>query len=51
MRPVWKEGSFVARPMLSVTGSFDHRVMDGAYGAAFMKDLQELLETPTMLLL
>jgi len=51
MRPVWREGAWVARPILSVTGSFDHRVMDGAYGAAFMKDLQELLETPTMLLL
>jgi pyruvate dehydrogenase E2 component (dihydrolipoamide acetyltransferase) len=50
-RPARVDGAWAARPTLVVTASFDHRVMDGAYGAGFLKDLQELLETPTMLLL
>jgi pyruvate dehydrogenase E2 component (dihydrolipoamide acetyltransferase) len=50
-RPAWVDGAWAARPTLAVTGSFDHRVLDGAYAAEFLKDLQELLETPTMLLL
>lgn len=50
-RPAWVDGAWAARPTLCVTASFDHRVLDGAEGAAFLKDLQELLESPAMLLL
>jgi pyruvate dehydrogenase E2 component (dihydrolipoamide acetyltransferase) len=50
-RPAWIDGAWAARPTLCVTASFDHRVLDGAEGAAFLKDLQELLESPAMLLL
>ncbi len=50
-RPAWTDGAWAARPTLCVTASFDHRVLDGAEGAAFLKDLQELLESPAMLLL
>lgn len=33
-------------PMMSITGTFDHRIVDGAYGARFMQDLKSLLEHP-----
>lgn len=41
----------VSRDMMTITGSFDHRVIDGALGAQFLQKLKELLETPTLLLL
>jgi pyruvate dehydrogenase E2 component (dihydrolipoamide acetyltransferase) len=31
---------------MSVTGSFDHRAIDGADGARLMKTLKELVENP-----
>jgi pyruvate dehydrogenase E2 component (dihydrolipoamide acetyltransferase) len=37
-------GGFFAAKLLSLTLSADHRYIDGAEGAAFMKDLKELLE-------
>jgi len=40
----------VARMMTAVL-SADHRVMDGAYGAGFMKELKEILENPVRLLI
>ena len=33
-------------PMMSITGTFDHRIVDGAYGAQFLRDLKSLLEHP-----
>ena len=38
------EGKIVARGMMTVTGSFDHRAVDGAYGARFLARLKEILE-------
>jgi pyruvate dehydrogenase E2 component (dihydrolipoamide acetyltransferase) len=35
----------------SLTLSCDHRVVDGAVGAAYLKELRELLEKPALLLL
>jgi pyruvate dehydrogenase E2 component (dihydrolipoamide acetyltransferase) len=35
----------------SLTLSCDHRVVDGAVGAAFLKELRELIEKPALLLL
>jgi pyruvate dehydrogenase E2 component (dihydrolipoamide acetyltransferase) len=36
---------------MTVGGSFDHRVVDGAVGAMFLKALKEILETPSLILL
>ncbi|HSM20179.1 MAG TPA: 2-oxo acid dehydrogenase subunit E2, partial [Hyphomicrobiales bacterium] len=33
------------RPVATVGQSFDHRAMDGAYSAAFLAKLKEILET------
>jgi len=38
------------RRMMNLTGSFDHRVVDGAVGARFMNVVRSLLESPTKLL-
>ncbi|MDQ2986011.1 MAG: 2-oxo acid dehydrogenase subunit E2 [Armatimonadota bacterium] len=38
------------RHRMKVTGSFDHRIIDGAVGAAFLGALKRYLESPTLLL-
>ncbi|WP_141334706.1 dihydrolipoamide acetyltransferase family protein [Paenibacillus sp. tmac-D7] len=38
-------GQFEIRPMLTLVGSFDHRVIDGLAAAAFMKKLVEKLQS------
>ena len=45
-----EEGEVVVRPMMRMTLSADHRVVDGATAARFLDDLREALETPTLLL-
>jgi pyruvate dehydrogenase E2 component (dihydrolipoamide acetyltransferase) len=41
----------VAGQRQSITLSCDHRVVDGAIGAAYLKELRELIEKPALLLL
>jgi pyruvate dehydrogenase E2 component (dihydrolipoamide acetyltransferase) len=36
--------------MMSATGSFDHRAIDGADGARLMKRFRELVESPLAML-
>jgi len=50
-QPVIKEGKIVAGKTLALTLSADHRVIDGALGAQFMKTLQKILENPIALIL
>jgi pyruvate dehydrogenase E2 component (dihydrolipoamide acetyltransferase) len=39
-------GGFVARKVMNVTLSGDHRVVDGVYAARFLQKVKSLLETP-----
>jgi pyruvate dehydrogenase E2 component (dihydrolipoamide acetyltransferase) len=39
-------GGIGVRPMMTITLSCDHRVLDGARGAAFLHDLVEALQNP-----
>jgi len=40
------EGDFIAPRMIGIVGqSFDHRAFDGAYSAAFLSRLKQILET------
>jgi 2-oxoisovalerate dehydrogenase E2 component (dihydrolipoyl transacylase) len=48
-RPVVRDGTMVARPMMNLSSSFDHRVVDGAYAAGFVQCLREGLEHPATL--
>jgi len=45
-----REGQIVARLMLTLTLSADHRVVDGATAAEFMRTLKSLLEEPAAML-
>lgn len=47
--PVYKDGSFVPRLMLPLSLSYDHRVIDGADGARFIRWVIEALENPFLL--
>jgi pyruvate dehydrogenase E2 component (dihydrolipoamide acetyltransferase) len=49
-RAVVKGDAIVARTMLTVTLSADHRVVDGATAADFLRTLKGLLEEPGMML-
>jgi 2-oxoisovalerate dehydrogenase E2 component (dihydrolipoyl transacylase) len=48
-RPVIREGNVVARQMMNLSCSFDHRVVDGMHAAQFVQAMRALLETPAML--
>ncbi|MBA2321630.1 MAG: 2-oxo acid dehydrogenase subunit E2, partial [Deltaproteobacteria bacterium] len=44
------DGSFRAGARMTVTMTCDHRVIDGAMGAAFLQTLRKLVESPVLLL-
>ena len=50
-RPVVRDGRIVIRHMLNLSLSCDHRVVDGAVTALFVRDLVKLLEDPKLQLL
>ncbi|BBY15037.1 dihydrolipoamide acetyltransferase family protein [Mycolicibacterium litorale] len=50
-RAVVVDGDVVARPTMTLTCAFDHRIADGAAVAAFLGELRELVETPEVALL
>jgi pyruvate dehydrogenase E2 component (dihydrolipoamide acetyltransferase) len=47
--PVVRDGEVVIRPILRLTLSADHRVVDGATAAEFLVALRDLLERPLAL--
>lgn len=49
-QPVWDGAAFRPVPRMTVTGSFDHRIIDGAYGAQFLRELKLLMEEPALML-
>jgi 2-oxoisovalerate dehydrogenase E2 component (dihydrolipoyl transacylase) len=48
-RPVILDGAIVARQVMNLSSSFDHRVVDGAIAAAFVQRLRAGLERPATL--
>jgi 2-oxoisovalerate dehydrogenase E2 component (dihydrolipoyl transacylase) len=50
-RPVIRQGQVVARKMMNLSSSFDHRVVDGMDAAAFIQAVRALLEHPATLFL
>ena len=50
VRPVWCDGNFVARKIINLSSSFDHRVVDGWDAAVFIQDVKSLIEDPAALL-
>lgn len=49
-KPVVREGEVVVRPLMSMTITCDHRAVDGADGAEFLRTVKELLEEPALAL-
>lgn len=49
-RPVIKNGRIVARQMMNLSSSFDHRVVDGMDAAKFIQCVRGYLEAPATLL-
>jgi len=49
--PVWKDDKFEPRPMLPLSLSYDHRVIDGADAARFLRFVADALEQPLSLYL
>jgi pyruvate dehydrogenase E2 component (dihydrolipoamide acetyltransferase) len=50
-RAVVVDGEVVARPTMTLTCAFDHRIVDGAQAAAFLGELRSLIEAPELALL
>jgi 2-oxoisovalerate dehydrogenase E2 component (dihydrolipoyl transacylase) len=48
-RPVFQGGHVVARKLMNLSSSFDHRVVDGMDAAEFIQAIRALLEAPAML--
>ena len=48
-RPMIRNGAIVARMMMNLSSSFDHRVVDGMHGAEFVQLLRGYLECPATL--
>lgn len=49
-RAVVRDGQVVARTMMSLTLSVDHRAVDGAGAAQFLQTLRQMLEEPALML-
>lgn len=50
-RPAVVDGEVVARPLMPVSLTFDHRVLDGAPVSVFLAELRDRIENPAMLIL
>lgn len=49
-RPIVVKGQIVARPMMYLALSYDHRIIDGRESVGFLVRVKELLENPEQLL-
>ena len=49
-KAVVRDGHVVARPMMPMSVTFDHRVIDGEQGLSFALTLRSLIELPEQLL-
>jgi 2-oxoglutarate dehydrogenase E2 component (dihydrolipoamide succinyltransferase) len=50
-RPVVRDGQIVARPMMYVALTYDHRLVDGREAVTFLKRIKECVERPNRILL
>jgi pyruvate dehydrogenase E2 component (dihydrolipoamide acetyltransferase) len=49
MKPVWRDGEFVPRLVMPLALSYDHRLIDGADAARFLRWVAEAVEQPFLL--
>eukprot|EP00899_Mesostigma_viride_P018155 jgi/Mesvir1/26340/Mv22516-RA.1 len=51
MRPMVVDGAIVARPMMYVALTYDHRLIDGREAVTFLKRVKDIVEDPVRVLL
>ena len=49
-QPVVKDGAVVPRPLMTMTLTVDHRAVDGAEGADFLRTVKQFVEDPALAL-
>ncbi|MEJ5251225.1 MAG: 2-oxo acid dehydrogenase subunit E2 [Chthonomonadetes bacterium] len=49
-KPAVRDGQVVARHLMNLCLTFDHRVLDGAPAARFLQRVKQLLETPLLIM-
>jgi pyruvate/2-oxoglutarate dehydrogenase complex dihydrolipoamide acyltransferase (E2) component len=49
-KPVARDGQVIVEPRVALSLSFDHRIIDGAPGAAFLKTIKDYVEEPGLML-
>jgi pyruvate dehydrogenase E2 component (dihydrolipoamide acetyltransferase) len=49
-KPVARDGQVAVEPRLALSLTFDHRIIDGAPGAAFLKTIKDMIEEPALML-
>jgi len=49
-KPVVKEGEILSQSMLSLSLTFDHRIIDGAPAARFLKTVKDIIEDPLLMI-
>ena len=49
-RAVVKDGEIVIRPIMTISFTFDHRIIDGALAGQFAGRLAQLLENPALMI-
>jgi pyruvate dehydrogenase E2 component (dihydrolipoamide acetyltransferase) len=49
-KPAVRDDQVVIEPFVSLSLSFDHRIIDGAAGAAFLKTVKDMIEDPLLML-
>ncbi|WP_343153896.1 2-oxo acid dehydrogenase subunit E2 [Buchnera aphidicola (Mindarus keteleerifoliae)] len=51
IKPIWRKNGFVPRLILPFSLSYDHRIIDGVYGAKFMEYISNFLSEIRLLIL
>jgi len=50
-RPMVVGGQIVARPIMNIALTYDHRLIDGREAVTFLKRIKDVIEDPRRLLL
>ncbi|HEX5637241.1 MAG TPA: 2-oxo acid dehydrogenase subunit E2, partial [Gammaproteobacteria bacterium] len=50
-RPVVENGAIVARPMMYLALSYDHRIIDGREAVQFLVTIKDCLEDPARMII
>lgn len=48
--PMWINDCWLPVPLMTITGTFDHRLIDGAYGAQVLQSVKSMIEMPSLMM-